>query len=312
VSQRAQRDLRIREDVSLRAIGLCLSAALLVAPCSGQCAPPWIAPNPAALRVMVLLEGETDPDVARAVASLGANAVATRNPPDPATGANLGAAGLRYIAPLPVRDAERLPLDTALLARLRSIPALAGLEYYDDSVTEGYAAPETQARSYGILKALFPDVLVLYALRLDLVAIDPGYLDGYFRPEFTDLVVPYFYPVGSTTLGPQQESDAWEERLQGLLSPVAARMPAGQGILPVLQAFEQEAFPVNGGFLRRQVDVYAAIWPDNQNAATFAWTAREVLHGTDEQPVIFRSVSSLFGGVPSPPVPCLVPPRPVR
>jgi len=270
-----------------------------------------MAPDPTSLRVVVLLEGETDPAVARSIAALGANAVATLKPPDPATGANLAAAGLRYIAPVLIRDVERLPVDTALLERLRSIPALAGLEYYDDAVTEGYATAETQARAYGILKTLFPGLLVLYALRLDPVATDPVFLDGYFRPEFTDLVVPYFYPVGNTTLGPQQETDEWEERLRSLLSPVAARMPPGEGVLPVLQAFGETGYPVSGGLLRRQLEVYAQLWPENANVALFAWTAGGSA-GMDDSPVLLRAAASLFGGIPSPPIPCLVPPRRAR
>ncbi len=294
------------------ALGLC--AALLAARSAGQCASPWAASGPAALRAVVLLDGESDPGVAQAIAALGANAAASLNPPDPAAGANLAAAGLSYVARIPVREAERLPQDAAAVQRLRAIPGLAGLEYFDDTVTEGYATPETQARAYGILKSLFPGLLVLYATRLDPVATDPGYLDGYFRPEFTDLLVPYFYPVGNTILGAEQETDAWPDRLRALLAPVAARTPAGKGIFPVLQAFEQTGYPVSGGLLRRQLEVYAGLWPEDPiaNAALFAWSAGGSLHGMDENSVVRRSASALFGEAPSPPTPCLVPPRAVR
>jgi hypothetical protein len=261
---------------------------------------------------VVLLGGESDPTVAQAIVALGANAVASLNPPDPAAGANLAEAGLGYVARVPVREVDRLPLDAAAVQRLRAIRGLAGLEYFDDTVTEGYASPDTQARAYGILKSLFPGLLVLYATRLDPVATDPAYLDGFFRPEFTDLLVPYFYPVGNTILGPQQESDAWEDRLRSLLAPVAARTPAGQGIFPVLQAFEQTGFPVSGGLLRRQIDVYAELWPANSNAALFAWSTGGSLQGMDESLVLRRAAASLFGEMPSPPIPCLLPARPPR
>ena len=292
-----------------RSAGLFLASVLFAAACAGQCAPPWIASDASALRAVVLFQGESDPAVARAIAALGANTVASLNPPDSAAGANLAAAGLRYVACIFVRDVERLPFDPAAIERLRAIPALAGLEYFDDRVTEGYASPDTQARAYGILKSLFPELLVLYATRLDTVATDPAYLDGFFRPEFTDLLVPYFYPVGNTTLGPQQQSDPWEDRLRAVLAPVAARTPTGKGIFPVLQAFEQAGYPVSGGLLRRQVEIYAELWPANSNAALFAWTAGDSSRGMDESPVIRRAAAALFGMAPSPPVPCLLPTR---
>jgi hypothetical protein len=296
----------VEKRVIARPLGLGLSAALLAGAALAQCAPQWAASDSSALRAVVLVGGESDPSVAQAIAELGANAVASLSPPDPDAGANLAAAGLRYVARIPFRDVARLPTDASAVERLRAIPALAGLEYFDDTVTEGYATPETQARAYGILKSLFPEVLVLYATRLDPVATDPSYLDGFFRPEFTDLLVPYFYPVGSTILGPQQESDAWEDRLRALLAPVAARTPALEGILPVLQAFEQTGYPVGGGLLRRQAEVYSELWPANHNAALFAWA------GIDQSPVLQRASEAFFGEIPSPPHPCTLPPRPVR
>lgn len=297
-----------RREVSLHTAALCLSAALLAAPSRGQC-PQWTSSDPSALRAVALFEGEADPAVARSIAALGANAVASLNPPDAAAGASLAAAGLGYVARIAVRDVERLPVDPDAVRRLRAVPALVGLEYFDDSVTEGYAAPETQQRAYGILRSLFPDLLVLYATRLDPIATDPTYLDDYFRPQFTDLVVPYFYPVGDTILGPEQETDAWEDRLRALLAPVAARTPATQGIFPVLQAFEQAGYPLSGGFLRRQVGIYAELWPANSNAILFAWSAGDSSRGIDESPVLRRATEWLFGAVPSAPRPCLPPAR---
>jgi hypothetical protein len=255
---------------------------------------------------VVLLEGETDPAVAEAIAELGANAVASLKAPDAAAGANAASAGLAYVARIRTADVLRLPSDAAAVDRLRAIPALAGLEYIDDAAAEGYTSAEVQERAYGILKGLFPDLLALYATRLDPVATDPAYLELYYRPEFTDLVTPYFYPVGTTVLGTQEEDDPWEERLRSLLAPLAARTPAGKGVFPVLQGFEQIGFPIRGGLVRRQLRVYSEFWPDNQNAAMFWWGGgtSEPLVGMSARPVLGRGVAGAFGGVPSRPVPC--------
>jgi hypothetical protein len=225
--------------------------------------------DPEALRAVVVIAGETDPGVAKGVADLGANTLATITPPRLETALAAQAAGLGYMPRLPTRDVERLPFDAARVESIRRMPAIAGFQYIDDSVIEGYASPATQARSYGILKALFPDRLTLYATRLDLVASDPEFLAGFFRPEFTDLVTPYFYPVGTTVLGTQEESDPWEDRLRSLLAPLAAATPEGKPILPVLQAFEQVGHPVGGGLPLRQLRVYAEFWPENRHAAAF-------------------------------------------
>jgi hypothetical protein len=293
-----------------------LSALLLTAPspASAQCAREWIADDSAALRAVVVLTGETDPAVAEAIAALGANAVASLNPPDAAAGATAAAAGLVYIARMHTRDVLELPFDPAAVERLRAIPGLAGIEYIDDTVEEGYTSPATQARAYQILEVLFPDLLALYATRLDPVETDPFYLDHYYRPEFTDLVTPYFYPVGTTVLGPQQEDDAWEARLRCLLEPLAARTPTRERVLPLLQAFEQVGYPIRDGLVRRQLDVYAEFWPGNRNAAYFWWGGgtSEPLVGMSERPVVKRGVAESLGGVPSRPVPCAAAPRASR
>lgn len=291
-----------------------LSAVLVAAPSpspsSAQCAREWIADDPGALRAVVLLTGETDPAVAAGIAALGANAVASLNPPDAAAGATAAAGGLAYIARLHTRDVLDLVFDAAAVARLRAIPGLAGIEYIDETVEEGYTSPAEQARAYQILKVLFPNLLALYATRLDPVATDPFYLEDYYRPEFTDLVTPYFYPVGTTVLGPQREDDAWEGRLRCLLEPLAARTPARARVLPLLQAFEQIGFPIRGDLVRRQLDVYAEFWPDNGNAAVFWWGGgtSEPLVGMSERLIVRRGVAESFGGGPARAVPCAAAP----
>jgi hypothetical protein len=191
------------------------------------------------------------------------------------------------------------------------MPSIAGFQYIDESVLEGYESPETQARAYEILKALFADRLVIHPTRLDPIATDAGYLARVYRPEFTDLVTPYFYPVGTTVLGTQTDSDPWPERLRSLLEPLAAATPAGKPILPVLQAYQQAGYPVGGGLPRRQLDVYAELWPANRNVAAFWWggPTTEPFVGMSELPSIARGVREAFGSDPSRPAPCVAAPR---
>ena len=259
------------------------------------------------LRVVIVLAGESDPTVARGVAALGGNTIATMTAPNLATALAARSSGLGYLPRMTMREADRLPSDAALVEALRSMPGLIGFQYLDDSVLEGYASPTTQARAYGILKALFPDRLVVYATRLDPVASDPEYLSKFFRPEFTDVVAPYFYPVGTTVHGPQQQTDPWEERLRSLLGPVAAATPTGKPVLPVLQAFEQIGYPIGGGLLPRQARVYAEFWPHNRNLAAFWWGGPlgEPLVGVSEIPLLARGLGKLFGASPARPGPCV-------
>lgn len=179
-----------------------------------------------------------------------------------------------YLAFLSSRDVDRLDSDEdyfAEISGIAAVPSFAGFHYLDDGVEEGFTAPETQRRAYAALKRLFPGKLVLHPLRLDL-ASDPSYLDDYFRPEFTDLVVPYFYPVGRTLLGVYSYGDDWDTVLSSLLAGLRDRMPPRKGVLPVLQGFQQEGFAVQEeGFPRRQMDAYAALWPGVRNVAAFAW-----------------------------------------
>jgi hypothetical protein len=259
-----------------------------------------------AIRAVVLTVGEDDPSVLEGVRAMGADTVVTFARPSAAASAAAGAAGLAYVPFLSVRDIDRLLFDPDALVALRAIPGIAGFHYMDEDVVEGYTPPEEQARAYAILKALFPGALVLIATRLDPVASDPGYLDGYFRPEDTDLVAPYFYPVGTTPIGDFTEQDGWEERLASLLVPIAARMPAGKAVLPVLQAFEQEGFPVGPELAARQFAVYQSVWPDTADIAAFWWGggAANGLAGLSQRPELQDAFTRLFLG--------LAPRRPVR
>jgi hypothetical protein len=164
-------------------------------------------------------------------------------------------------------------------------------------VLEGFTTPGAQQRAYSTLKSLFPEKLVLYPTRLDPIAWKAGFLDDYFRPEFTDMVTPYFYPVGSTVLGQAQEDDAWEDRLAGLLSEIARRVPEGKGVLPVLQGFQQDGYPVSARFPLRQMSVYRRFWPDLPNAAVDAWKFAQPqppLVELADLPTLQRGVCVLF------------------
>jgi hypothetical protein len=123
---------------------------------------------------------------------------------------------------------------------------------------------------------LFPTLLVLFALRVDPVQADPTYLDNYFRPQYTDLLTPYWYPVATTILGPFQYSDPWEAKTLALLTPFHQRMldmGLARGVFPVLQSYEQAGYPIlDSNFAQRQANVYATLWPENRNAATFDWS----------------------------------------
>jgi hypothetical protein len=252
---------------------LCLLAALLA---PGPVLPFQIPRQPVAippsgLRVMVLERDDQDPVAWRAIRDLGANVVATLRPPSAETDGLASAAGLTYLAFLTTDEIHLLARDPSRIAEARAERALAGFYYWDGRVTEGFTTPEAQEQAYSTLKMLFPGKLVLYPTRLDPIAWNPDFLDRYFRAEFTDLVTPYFYPVGTTMLGEAHEEDAWSERLGGLLSALAPRIPAGKGLLPVLQGFEQQGYPIGPDFLSEQLAVYRRVSPNLSNAAVFAW-----------------------------------------
>jgi hypothetical protein len=276
---------------------------------------PRQTPRVDALRAVVVAAGEDDAGVLAEVAGLGANTLVTTTPPRRSTALAAAAAGLRYIAQVSTQEVQALYRDPGRAARWRAMPGLGGFHYLDESVLEGYATPLTQERTYGILKELFPHLFAVYATRLDPITWDAGYLDAYYRPEFTDLVTPYFYPVGSTVLGPHQDHDSWERTLRSLLAPLAARTPADKPVLPVLQAFEQPGYPAGGALPLRQLQVYREFWPEADNAAAFWWGGGldETLLGFSEHPMLTRGVRQLFGSTPARAAPCgLLPRSPIQ
>jgi hypothetical protein len=226
---------------------------------------------PDGLRVLVLERNDQDPAEWEAIRQAGANVVATLRPPSRETDALAGAAGLTYLAFFTTDEIPLFSRDASRIGEALSERNLAGFYFWDARVVEGFTSPEVQQQSYSTLKLLFPDKLVLCPTRLDPIAWSPDFLDGYFRPEFTDLVIPYFYPVGTTGFGAVQEGDPWPDRLGGLISALARRVPPDKGVLPVLQGFEQQGYPVSSNFLTEQFAVYRRSWPDLPNAAVYAW-----------------------------------------
>jgi hypothetical protein len=221
------------------------------------------------LRVMVLERDDQDAAAWSAIHDLGANVVATLRPPSSETDELASAAGLIYLAFLTTDEIQPFIGDPSRIAEARAEHALAGFYFWDSQVAEGFTTPEAQQQAYSTLKLLFPEKIVLYPTRLDPIAWNADFLDRYFRPEFTDLVTPYFYPVGTTILGEAREGDAW--RLGELLSALAPRVPEGKGVLPVLQGFEQQGYPVSTHFLADQFAVYRTFWPNLSNAIVYAW-----------------------------------------
>jgi hypothetical protein len=260
-----------------------------------------VALPPAGLRIVVFERDEQDAAAWRAIRDLGANVVATLRPPSPEIDELAGAAGLSYLAYLTTDEIQVFARDATRIAEARAERSLAGFYYLDAGVPEGFTAPESQQQAYTTLKLLFPERLVLYPTRLDPIAWSPEFLDRYFRPEFTDLVAPYFYPVGTTILGEAHEADARPERLGGLVSALAARLPPGKNLLPVLQGFEQEGYPVSTRFLAEQLAVYRKLRPDTSNAAVFAWKVSPAETGPlieiAGRPDLQESVCNLFTGL---------------
>ncbi len=229
-------------------------------------------PLASGIRCLVLERDDLDPAVWRAMGALGANLVATAGPPNPETDQVAGTAGLAYLAFLSTDGIESFVGDPARVAEARAEHNLAGFYYWDANlVAEGFTTPEAQQRAYTTLKGLFPEKLVLYPTRLDPIFWSPDFLDRYFRPAFTDLVTPYFYPVGTTFIGEAREQDEWSKRLEALLAAVAPRVPAGKGMLPVLQGYEQPGYPVGARFPAAQWIVYRQFWPELAGVAVEAW-----------------------------------------
>ncbi len=267
----------------------------------------------AALHIVVVSVGEQDPTVLSDVRALGADTVVTCTRPSAESAAAAAAAGLRYMPFLSVNDVYALMFDSDRVQALRAIPNLTGFHYCDEDVLEGYTPADEQQQAYSILKALFPDAFVLYTTRLDLVALEPTYLDAFFRPDATDIVGTFFYPVGTTTLGTFGEDDAWRDQLRALLSPLAQRLPDGKKVLPVLQGFEQQGFPVGARFLFDQLEVYREFWPDLEDMSVFWWgdPVESTLIGLFNEPDLRSGTARLFFGLnPPAPEPRVVGPRP--
>lgn len=294
--------VRLESGLVALALAVCAAAILpeTIFPLQGPPREPVVRP-PAGLRVVDLERDEPDPAVWEAIRDRGANVVAILRPPSAEIDRLAGAAGLTYLAFLTTEEIATLAGDSARISEIRAEHALAGFYYWDSEVLEGFTTPEAQAQAYSTLKLLFPDKLVLYPTRLDPIAWSPDFLDRYFRPEFTDLVTPYFYPVGTTILGEAREEDDWRGRLGGLLSAMASRVPPGKGVLPVLQGFEQQGYPISFHFLADQFASYRRVWPDVPNAAVFAWE----LASPDSAPLLEiagrpdleRGVCNLFRGL---------------
>lgn len=257
---------------------------------------------PAGARVLVVERDDQGVEGWRSVRDAGANIVATGRPPSAAIDELAGTAGLSYLALLTTEEIEILARDESRVAAVRAQRHLAGFYYVDVTVPEGFETPETQRRAYSTLKQLFPDKLVLFPTRLDPIAWSPGYLDQYFRPEFTDLVTPYYYPVGTTIIGDAQEQDpGWSRRLIELLTALAYRVPPAKTLLPVLQGFEQVGYSVSAHFLTDQFAVYRAVWPNVSNAAVFGWKFSSAdsapLVEISGNPVLEEGVCSFFASL---------------
>jgi hypothetical protein len=256
---------------------------------------PLASPSVSGLRCVVLESEDIDAATWRSIGALGANLLARVAPPGPEADREAGEAGLSYLAFLTTDGIENLGSDPVRVAEIRAEKNLVGFFYWDAGVLEGLTAPDAQRRAYMTLKSLFPEKIVLYPTRLDPILWSPGFLDAYFRPEFTDWVTPYFYPVGATILGEARESDNWQGRLAALLGELAARVPEGKNVLPVLQGYEQQGYPVSSRFPAAQFEVYRRFWPQLHDAAIEAWEfGPGPLVALASRPALQQGVCSLF------------------
>jgi hypothetical protein len=259
--------------------------------------------DPDSLRALVVFHQEREGDAIAAVRGLGANAVVTHSAPDEATAAAARAAGVGYIAWMSTAEIDRAWEDPLARARDAAMQGIGGVYFEDADVLEGYTSADDQSRAYRRLKELFPHALAIHPTRLDPMLFDAGYLDAIYRPEFTDVVTPYYYPVGTTFFGTFGEEDAWDGLLEPMLRELARRTPAGKPLLPVLQGFEQDGFPVDAQFLPAQFEVYRRVWPDIGSAAVFEWgdspdpTPESPLVGLAFRPELGTGTRRLFRGL---------------
>jgi len=263
----------MKRAVTVAILGATLVASAANLPAKERCgAIPAPDPlDPESLRALVVFHAEREAEAIAAARSLGANAVVTHSAPDEGTAALARAAGVGYVAFLSTAEIDRAWDDPALHARYAAMKGVGGVYFEDEAVLEGYTSVDDQARAYRRLKELFPHALAIHPTRLDPILFDAGYLDAIYRPELTDVVTPYYYPVGTTLFGWFSEGDDWKGMLEPMLRELAAKTPAGKPVLPVLQGFEQEGFPVGAAFVAEQFDVYRRVWPRNDSAAVFEW-----------------------------------------
>lgn len=288
---------------ALSVAGGFFAAARLAAitPCGGV--RPADPLDPRSLRALVVFHREKEAEAIPAARGLGANAVVTHSAPDEATAAAARSAGVGYIAFLSTEEIDRAWEDPAARARYAAMKGVGGVYFEDPDVLEGYTSAEDQSRAYRRLKELFPGALAIHPTRLDPMLFDAGYLDAIYRPDFTDVVTPYYYPVGTTFFGSFGEDDAWDGLLEPMLRELARRTPAGKPLMPVLQGFEQEGFPVGSGFLPAQFEVYRRVWPDGESAAVFEWgdfpdpTPESPLVGLAFRPDLARGARRLFHAI---------------
>jgi hypothetical protein len=280
-------------------------AVLLLLPGFLAAESPLPSASVSGLRCVVLESEDIDAATWRSIAALGANLLARVAPPSPEADWAAGEAGLSYLAFLTTEAVESLGSDPVRVAEIRAEKNLVGFFYWDAGVQEGFPAPDAQRRTYMTLKSLFPEKIVLYPTRLDPIVWSPGFLDAYFRPEFTDWVTPYFYPVGTTVLGQARESDNWQERLAALLGELAARVPQGKKVLPVLQGYEQQGYPVGSRFPAAQFEVYQRFWPQLRDAAIEGWEfGPGPLVALASRPALQQGVCSLFARLSDAPEHC--------
>ncbi len=292
---------RVLASVKMASVALLLPVLLFAAEL------PQAAPAISEIRCVVMERDDMDPAAWQSIRALGASMIAKAAPPSAETDRIAGLAGLSYLALLSTDEIQSLAGDTARLAELRGERNLAGFYYWDVNAVEGFTTPQAQQTAYTTLKSLFPGKLVLYPTRLDPIAWSPGFLDGYFRPEFTDLVAPYFYPVGATPLGPFREQDPWQAQLSLLLGALAARVPGGKDVFPILQGFESPGYALTAGFPAAQFEVYRRFWPGLASAAVEGWEFTDLeplLSGLSGLPSLQEGVCGLFAGLQDRPARC--------